>query len=78
MRDRDLGSCLAKLRVLWMSRCGLEDVQGIGSMSNLRELYVSYNDITDVTPCGMLESLEILDLEGWAFSVIFVKNVFVS
>ncbi|PAA59013.1 hypothetical protein BOX15_Mlig007237g3, partial [Macrostomum lignano] len=61
---RDLGSCLFNLSVLWMPQCCLENLDGIASMARLRELYLSYNEIVDVSPCGMLEHLEILDLEG--------------
>lgn len=61
---RDLGSSLRRLEVLWMSRCGLEEVDGISSMLNLRELYLSYNEISDISPLSMLEELQILDLEG--------------
>ncbi|XP_013414483.1 uncharacterized protein LOC106176571 [Lingula anatina] len=61
---RDLGSCFSKLRVLWMQRCGLHDLDGISSMCNLKELYLAYNEISDISPCGMLDQLKILDLEG--------------
>uniref|UniRef100_A0A6I8P6T9 Uncharacterized protein n=1 Tax=Ornithorhynchus anatinus TaxID=9258 RepID=A0A6I8P6T9_ORNAN len=33
---RDLGTSLARLRVLWVSRCGLEDLDGIGSFASLK------------------------------------------
>ena len=61
---RDLGSSLQLLSVLWMSRCGLEDLGGLATMNNLRELYLAYNEIADIGPCSMLEKLTILDLEG--------------
>ncbi|XP_005096715.1 uncharacterized protein LOC101861358 [Aplysia californica] len=61
---RDLGSSLRKLRVLWLTRCGLEELDGISSMLNLKELYLEYNEVTDISPISMLEHLEILDLEG--------------
>ena len=47
-----------------MSRCGLEELDGISSMLKLRELYLAYNEIADISPLSMLEELEILDLEG--------------
>ena len=47
-----------------MSRCGLEDMDGVSAMHNLKEVYLSYNLINDLSPCGMLDSLEVLDLEG--------------
>ncbi|XP_071831351.1 uncharacterized protein [Apostichopus japonicus] len=61
---RDLGTCLENLRVLWMARCYLCDMDGISSMSSLQELYLAYNNISDVSPCSMLENLCLLDLEG--------------
>jgi len=61
---RDIGTSLSKLTVLWMSRCGLTDIDGIASIQSLKELYVAYNNIEDVSPISFLESLEVLDLEG--------------
>ncbi|XP_057362745.1 leucine-rich repeat-containing protein 56 isoform X1 [Manis pentadactyla] len=61
---RDLGTSLGHLQVLWLARCGLTDLDGIGSFPALKELYVSYNDISDLSPLCLLEQLEVLDLEG--------------
>ncbi|XP_067902824.1 leucine-rich repeat-containing protein 56 isoform X1 [Heterodontus francisci] len=61
---RDLGTSLTKLQVLWMARCGLTDLDGIPSFCSLKELYLAYNSISDVSPVSMLEHLEVLDLEG--------------
>ncbi|XP_012507472.1 PREDICTED: leucine-rich repeat-containing protein 56 isoform X2 [Propithecus coquereli] len=61
---RDLGTSLGHLQVLWLARCGLNDLDGIGSFPALKELYVSYNDISDLSPLCLLEQLEVLDLEG--------------
>ncbi|XP_073246688.1 leucine-rich repeat-containing protein 56-like [Porites lutea] len=61
---RDLGTSLTSLRTLWMSRCGLIELDGISSVSSLKELYLAFNDIEDVSPLSMLDQLEILDLEG--------------
>jgi Leucine-rich repeat (LRR) protein len=63
-RIRDLGTSLVHLRVLWLSRSGLADLDGIPALNNLRELYLAYNEIVDISPCSMLEHLECLDLEG--------------
>jgi len=49
-----------------MARCATSDLDGIASLSNLRELYLAYNDIVDISPCSLLEYLQILDLEGFA------------
>ncbi|XP_069857361.1 leucine-rich repeat-containing protein 56 isoform X3 [Dipodomys merriami] len=61
---RDLGTSLGCLQVLWLARCGLTDLDGIGSLPALKELYVSYNNISELSPLCMLEQLEVLDLEG--------------
>nr|XP_056707685.1 leucine-rich repeat-containing protein 56 [Euleptes europaea] len=61
---RDLGTVLPHLQVLWMTRCGLSDLDGISSCCSLKELYVAYNNIADLSPLSLLEHLEILDLEG--------------
>nr|CAB3263525.1 leucine-rich repeat-containing protein 56-like [Phallusia mammillata] len=47
-----------------MSKCGLLDIDGIASMQNLKELYVAFNNISDVSPISFLESVEVADLEG--------------
>ena len=61
---RDLGSALRNLQVLWLSRCRLEDLSGLHALPALKELYVSFNDITDATPVADLEEIETVDLEG--------------
>ncbi|XP_035252399.1 leucine-rich repeat-containing protein 56 [Anguilla anguilla] len=61
---RDLGTTLPHLQALWMSRCGLADLDGIPSFTCLKELYVAYNGIWDLSPVSMLEQLQVLDLEG--------------
>ncbi|KAG5196737.1 hypothetical protein JEQ12_011423 [Ovis aries] len=62
--DWDLGTSLGRLQVLWLARCGLADLDGISSFPALKELYVSYNNIWDLSPLCLLEQLEVLDLEG--------------
>lgn len=61
---RDLGTSLSTLRVLWLCRCGLDDLDGISVLERLEELYVSFNDIEDVGPLALHDSLRVLDLEG--------------
>ncbi|KAJ3282738.1 Leucine-rich repeat-containing protein 56, partial [Borealophlyctis nickersoniae] len=61
---------LAKVRHLELridtrkTSLGNLDLDGVSSMQNLRELYLAYNDVADLSSLGMLEHLEILDLEG--------------
>lgn len=65
---RDLGICLAHLEVLWMSRCGLQDLSGMGSIPCLREFYLPFNHVTDLSPLSDHQHLEVLDIEGNAVS----------
>eukprot|EP00906_Rhabdomonas_costata_P032046 RCo045185 len=60
---RDLGSGLRRLRVLWLNRCGISDLDGISAIPGLQELYCAFNDISELSPLGALPSLEVLDLE---------------
>jgi hypothetical protein len=61
---RDLGTSLTRLRVLWISRCGLQDLSGVVALPLLEELFAAFNDIKDVTPLYTHETLQVLDLEG--------------
>lgn len=61
---RDLGTSLSVLEVLWMSRCSLQDIQGVACLESLKELYVSFNHVVDVSPLQYHDSIEVLDLEG--------------
>ncbi len=67
MIDRDLGTSLAHVRILWMARCCLNDLDGITSLQSLEELYVAYNEISDLSALSMLENLQLLDLERYYF-----------
>eukprot|EP00063_Salmo_salar_P028983 XP_014003818.1 PREDICTED: leucine-rich repeat-containing protein 56-like [Salmo salar] len=60
---RDLGTTLSHLQVLWISHCSLADLDGVPS-SSLKELYVAYNRVSDLSQVSMLENLQLLDLEG--------------
>mmetsp|Transcript_84555 Transcript_84555/g.237739 ORF Transcript_84555/g.237739 Transcript_84555/m.237739 type:complete len:642 (-) Transcript_84555:43-1968(-) len=62
---RDLGTSLRNLEVLWISRCGLQDVGGCSSaLPALRELYMPFNDVCDLGPLSGHDTLEVLDIEG--------------
>lgn len=61
---RDIGNSFQKLEVLWVSNCGLKDLAGINSFSNLKEIYASYNSINDVSDLMFKVSLNVIDLEG--------------
>lgn len=61
---RELGVALERLEVLWMSRCGLQELDGVSVMPELRELYIPFNDVVDISPLKELEHLTVLDIEG--------------
>lgn len=62
---RDFGTGLQNLRVLWMSRCGLQDLGGLASsLPVLREFYVPFNQVADLSPLSWHDALEVLDIEG--------------
>ncbi|GMH73629.1 hypothetical protein TL16_g06245 [Triparma laevis f. inornata] len=68
---RDLGTDLRGLVRLSMGECGLMGLEGIGALDSLRELRLSNNQITDLTPLAMHETLQVLDLtsnniEDWS------------
>ena len=76
---RDLGSSLRSLHVLWASRCSLSELDGISSMCNLKELYLSYNEICDISALSMLDQIEIIDLEGYvSIFVLFGSFTFLE
>ncbi len=62
---RDLGTSLGHLTVLWMPRCKLRDLDGLPALASLKELYLAFNEISDVCLVSMLSSLEVLDVERW-------------
>lgn len=60
---RKLGT-LENLKILWASAVGLENIEGTSGFPNLTELYISYNQISDLSPLTFLPNLEVLDLES--------------
>jgi hypothetical protein len=61
---RDLGTGLRDLRVLWMARSHLRELEGIGAFGALTELYLAFNEVEDLSPLMGQEQLQVLDLEG--------------
>jgi hypothetical protein len=61
---RDLGTGFRLLQILWVSRCGLRDLDGLSGLPALRELYAAYNDVSDLQPLDACADLEVLDMEG--------------
>lgn len=56
---RDLGIGLRHLKSLSLASCGLYDLDGIGVLTDLQELCLRDNHISDVTPLAMHENLEV-------------------
>ena len=61
---RDLGTCLTNLKVLWLNRSGLQDVGGISGLPLLEELYIAFNDVTELAPMAYHDTIHTIDLEG--------------
>ena len=61
---RCLGTQLANLSVLWLGRCHVADLGGLGALPALRELYAPFNEINDLSPLAQCELMDVLDLEG--------------
>ena len=61
---RELGTSLSRLRVLWLCRCGLSDVDGLSALPELQELYLAFNDIAHLSPLTAADQLQVLDLEA--------------
>ncbi|CAM9908289.1 unnamed protein product, partial [Choristocarpus tenellus] len=56
---RDLGTSLRVLQVMWARACCVTDLDGVGALSGLRELYLAFNDVEDLTAIAMHECLEV-------------------
>ena len=61
---RDLGTAFRNVEILQISRCELKDLSGLIALDKLKELYCSYNEISDIYDISYLEDLEVLDLEA--------------
>ena len=61
---RDVGTSFKNVRVLQIARCELKEIQGILAFEFLEELYMSYNEVSDLFDIGFLEHLQVIDLEG--------------
>lgn len=61
---RDFGTSLTSLKCLWVPNCGISALDGIWALSNLEELYMSFNDVSDCTPLATHDRLQVLDLES--------------
>jgi len=48
-----------------MSRCSVSELNGITALPMLKELYIAFNDIDDISDIASLDYLYVLDLEGY-------------
>lgn len=61
---RDIGCNFVNLRFLSLAQCGITSLNGISTLSRvLEELYLAYNQITDVSDLMGMDKLKVLDLE---------------
>lgn len=61
---RDIGCYFCHLRFLSLADCGISSLDGISTISpNLEEVYLAFNEITDMSDLLGLNNLRILDLE---------------
>ena len=61
---RDIGTSFRNIQILHIARCEIREVQGIQAFDELRELYISFNELDELFDISMLENLEVLDFEG--------------
>jgi len=59
---RDFGTSTRKLKMISLAHCKIYDLDGINTLTNLIELRLAHNDIQDLTPLAMHETLQIADL----------------
>lgn len=60
---RDLGTYFGRIVVLSMRNCKLSDISGLSSLPLLKELYIPFNEVHDISPVSTCTELEVLDLE---------------
>ena len=65
---RDLGTGMSELRILWLARSSLRELEGIGAFGALTELYLAFNEVEDLSPLMGAERLQVLDLEANAIA----------
>jgi hypothetical protein len=60
---RDLGTSLNLVKVVWMARCNLRDLDGLAALPCLQEFYIAHNNVSDISLMSLLTELQILDIE---------------
>jgi hypothetical protein len=67
---RDLGTSFKNLTVLWLARSNVQDLDGVGALLSITELYLAFNEVKDLSALVGCDTLEVLDLEGNVISDI--------
>jgi len=67
---RDLGTSLHSLQVLSVARSGITDLDGIGALACLQQLYAQHNRIADISPLSMHEELQVVG--GYYFASVLL------
>jgi Leucine-rich repeat (LRR) protein len=57
---RDLGTRLRNLQIIWVTRCGITELDGIVALSALKELYIAFNDVSDLSPLALHEQCVVV------------------
>jgi Leucine-rich repeat (LRR) protein len=67
----DVGCTLVSLSFISLARCNPSPLDGIGTISrSLEELYLAFNELTDVCDLMAMENLTIVDLEDNLISTL--------
>jgi hypothetical protein len=61
---RALGSHLRNLTVLKIPHCGVRDLDGLSMCSNIKEIYLPFNEIVTIASIMFLTKLEVIDFES--------------
>ena len=61
---RDLGTSFKNVKVLWLARSNVQELDGMSGLDSIRELYLGFNEIKDLSAVMGCGTLEVLDLEG--------------
>ena len=61
---RDLGTAFKNLSVLWLARSNVQELDGISGLVSIKEIYLAFNEIKDLSALVGCDGLEVLDLEG--------------
>ena len=61
---RDLGTSFKNLTVIWLARSNVQELDGIGGLVAIKEIYLAFNEVKDLSAMVGCDTLEVLDLEG--------------